>query len=579
LIKSILSEHSYEIEAIKHLIRKNIKKLDLYHLIHVFELLIPKSDRKLNGAFFTPRNITKHIVNQTIKNKIQTICDPSCGCGAFLIEAAIHLHNNYGKKIISSIENNLFGVDIAEYSVRRAQILLSILSLQKGEDKKTISFNLITANSLDSDWENLFLSNLKNDGFDVVIGNPPYVKFQDLSEIVRGKLFKDWITLKKGNYNLYFAFFELGINILNKNGVLGYITPNNYFTSLSGIHLRDYLEFNRYIDKIIDFNHLKIFQSQTYTCITFLKKQKKNYFYYDRIEDSCALNNLEQIKYSEIKYSDLNNKKWRLLKKEDQNNIRIIENKGYKLGHLFDIKVGIATCKDSVYFIDANTLSNGYYKKIHRGKSYFIEQEITKPIVKISDFKNQEELENNLRRIIFPYKNVKGNIELIDENELSVAFPKCFEYLLAVKEELASRDKGKVKYPQWYAYARTQGLNFYGEKLFTPTFSSTPRFLYEKNFDTLFCNGYAIYKKQAPNLFAGHLELNILSKILNSKIMDYYIKKTSVSIEGGFPCYQKNFIELFNIPSFTDEEISFLNDEKEKVLIDNFLINKYQVHI
>ena len=61
--------------------------------------------------------------------------------------------------------------------------------------------------------------------------------------------------------------------------------------------------------------------------------------------------------------------------------------------------------------------------------------------------------------------------------------------------------------------------------------------------------------------------------------MDYYIKRTSVSIEGGYPCYQKNFIELLGVPNFTPKELNFLNKESDQKIIDNFLIEKYDINI
>ncbi len=589
-IKSIIHNDKENIKSIKSIIKNHERQeFNLYDLVNVFELLIPEKDRKLNGAFFTPKKITQFIVKNTIKSKNPSVYDPSCGCGAFLIEATDYINKKYRKKVIDIIENNIYGTDIAKYSIERAKILLTLLALKNNEDKPEILFKLSNVDSLESRLDQLYPKIINAGGFDIVIGNPPYVKFQDLDVKTRGNLYTNWQTLKKGNYNLYFAFFELGMNVLKEDGTLGYITPNNYFTSIAGIHLREYLELNRYIDRIIDFNHLMLFNAQTYTCITFLKKTKENCFYYERINDYENLNCLNhRIGYSRIKYSDLNNKKWRLLKDVDQENIRKIESTEHKLGNIVDIRVGIATCKDAIYFIDGNKQKAGYYQKKYNDlsaynaqadKLYLIEHEITKPIVKISDYKDQEGLNQNKRRIIFPYKKVGGRVEIIPEDELKKNFPECYRYLLAAKDELATRDKGKIKYPQWYAYARTQGLNYFGEKLFTPTFSSKPRFLREKNPDTLFCNGYAVYLKQSLYLFPiiQNLDLDILSKILNSKIMEYYIKRTSVSIEGGYPCYQKNFIELFGIPNFTGNEFKFLRDENNKEKIDEFLVKKYQV--
>ncbi len=288
-IKKILDSKNKDIPIIKNLLASEISGKNIFDFVNIFELLVPSSDKKINGAFFTPKSITDFIVSQTIASSSQKICDPSCGCGAFLISATVFISNKYKKKIIDIIQENIYGVDIADYSVRRAKILLSLLALQNGEDKEDIKFNLETADSLTTDWKNIFSKTIKQ-GFDVVIGNPPYVKFQDLNKKLREKLFKEWQTLKTGNYNLYFAFFELGVSILKESGLLGYITPNNYFTSLAGIELRGYLQSKTLIEKIVDFNHLKIFNAQTYTSITFLTKSKKRFFYYERVDiTKCSI--------------------------------------------------------------------------------------------------------------------------------------------------------------------------------------------------------------------------------------------------------------------------------------------------
>ncbi len=580
LIKQFLDDGCDGVLSAKKLLTGKVETKNITDFVNLFELLVPQSDKKINGAFFTPQNITDFIVSKTITSASQKVCDPSCGCGAFLIAATIFISKKFKKDITDVIEENMYGVDIADYSIRRTKILLSLLSLKDGNDKKDIKFNLKTADSLIVDWKKLFPKAKK--GFDVVIGNPPYVKFQDLDKGLREKLYKDWLTLKTGNYNLYFAFFELGIAIMKAGGILGYITPNNYFTSLAGAPLRKYLESNKFIEKIIDFNHLKLFETQTYTCITFLKKNKKKFFYYERVDDYEILRSLNKLRCSKIYFADLNNKKWRLLRNSDQENIKKIESAGKRLGDIVDIRVGIATCKDSIYFVDGSTFDNVYYHKSYRGKNYQIERQITQPIAKISDFKIQDDLEKNNRRIIFPYRRNNGRVEIIKANDLKSFYPQCYEYFLAAKEELATRDKGGIEYPEWYAYARTQGLNFFGKKLLTPTFSSEPRFLLEQDENALFCNGYAIYPVEKSNLFSKieqQLSLEALRKILNSRLMDYYIKRTSVSIEGGYPCYQKNFIELLGIPNFTPDELRFLNQENDGNKVDSFLVEKYGVNI
>lgn len=580
LITDIAKKNNGNILKIKSFLQSKLNSFSINDLQKIFESLIPPKDRKINGAFFTPCLITDYITSELVKSDNQKICDPSCGCGAFLIAAIKFLNSKFNKSIANIIEDNIFGIDILDYSVRRCKIILSLLALVNKEDKESYAFNIRQFDSLNADWSKEFPLIMKNGGFDILVGNPPYVKYQDLSDKIRKELYENWRTLKTGTYNIYFAFFELGMKLLNAEGQLGYITPNNYFTSLAGIHLREFLQVNRYIKKIIDFNHLRLFDAQTYTCITFLSRTKRNYFLFDRIEKEKNAHLLKNCEFSKVNYDYLDRKKWRLLKEIDQINIKKIEALGEKLGTVVDIRVGIATCKDAIYFIDGQTLQGGYYKKVYDNETFLIEKAITKPIVKISDFKSQEELRQNTRRIIFPYSLKNGKAFLISRHELREKYPQCYNYLLAAKKELEGRDKGQVKYEEWYAYARTQGLTFFGEKLVTPTFSSKPRFLYIKDPETLFCNGYGIFAKKEPSsLFDRTMNLEILAKTLNSKIMAYYIDKTSVSIEGGYPCYQKNFIERFSSIKFDKNDLTYLEREKIQQKIDEFLVRKYEINI
>jgi len=151
-----------------------------------------------------------------------------------------------------------------------------------------------------------------------------------------------------------------------------------------------------------------------------------------------------------------------------------------------------------------------------------------------------------------------------------------------------ARDKGKVQYQPFYVWGRTQGLTKRGKKILNPTFSQHPRFLLVEEEDAYFTNGYGLYFKELPDreLFANLVNplrkeenIRVVQKILNSVVMDYYISKTSVSIEGGYPCYQKNFIENFSIPEFSDKEIESLKNLTTKESIDEFLLEKYQLKI
>ncbi len=537
-------------------------------------------DRKFNGAFFTPDYIIDFIINEIQPNENDTNLDPSCGCGAFLVGLTDYYKRTFNKPIKKIIKENIFGSDILEYNIHRAKLILTIYALQNGEQLKDSDFNLYHQDSLRTNWKMRF---------DNIFGNPPYVKFQDLTDDNRNYLAKHWTTVEGGTFNLYFAFFELGYKLLKPTGKLGYITPNNYFTSLAGEALRKYFLHQKCVTRIIDFSHKKVFDAQTYTAITFLNKLQNDAITYDRIKDGYSPELfLDSANGSPNYLKNLNAKKWRLLKTDEQQNIKTIETIGKPIGKLFDICVGIATLKDQIFFIEGTKQKNGCYTKTTDNGTFEIEKEIVKPVYKISDFRTQDEVEHNTRKIICPYNIKNGIATVISESDFKKKYPKCYAYFLSEKESLLARDKGKVAFEPFFVWGRTQGLTRKGKKILNPTFSQHPRFLLVEEEEGFFTNGYGLYfrEQEGNGLFSEFINpitklenIDVVQKILNSIVMDYYVTKTSVAIEGGYPCYQKNFIEKFTIPELTENEVEIIRSLNDTQEIDNFLIKKYHLSI
>lgn len=541
------------------------------------ELLIPEEDRILNGAFFTPAYIVDYIIENIAPGENETLADISCGCGSFLLGAIRYYRKKYGRSVSTILAENLYGADILDYNVRRAKVLICLYALKNGETIEESQINLICCDSLKHKWPRKF---------DCIVGNPPYVKFQDLTDERREYLSANWTTTSFGTFNLYFAFFELGHRLLSENGRLGYITPNNYFTSLSGESLRTYFQKHRCISRIVDFNATKVFDVRTYTAITFINKAENGAIGYGRIEEGqnpCEF--LSSVAFSENAYDDLNKKKWRLLCGEERYNINRIESVGKPIGDLFNICVGIATLKDDVYSFFPTESDDRYFCFERDGRKWRAEKELTRSTVKISDMKCQDDVENNRRHFIFPYKRVGGKMVAVSEQEMRTAFPCCYEYFNHVREILAARGKGKHVYTPFYSYGRTQGLNRRGVKLYTPTFSKTPRFLIDLDEDSLFTNGYGIFFREPSDnsIDAGPVSnienLDIIQKILNSEIMNYYIGATSVAIQGGYPCYQKNFIEKFTIPDLDEQQIERIRAISDPDELNVYLETIYQVNL
>jgi len=545
-----LSSTEYKPEVLSVL--KGVEIQTLKQLEKTLELLIPTDDRTVNGAFFTPDHIVDFIIREVVNNQDGVYLDPSCGCGAFLVGILDHLRNQSGKPVRQLVRENVHGADILEYNVRRTKVILALYALLQGEILIEEDFNIVQCDSLNRRWDM---------AFDGIVGNPPYVKFQDLSEAVRLELATNWTSIKGGTFNLYFAFFELGLQLLKPSGILGYITPNNYFTSIAGESLRQFLQSGQHLHKVLDFGHRRIFDAQTYTAITFLTKEPQETVLYDRIRDNQGVVDfLEHHAENRNVLANMDPKKWRLLRESDITNIRQIERAGIAIGSMFEIVAGIATLKDSVFFVTDYEVDGPYLRISKDGREHLIEAAITRSVYKVSEMQSEDDIRTNERRIICPYYTDSKPAVAIPEEIMRRDFPGALSYLSNYRSVLQGRDKGKVQFSPYYVWGRTQGLTRRGLKVIVPTFSKYPRFLSVLDEDAFFTNGYGIYLRQQNEILGFNAllqehNLDVTNRILNSVVMDYYVCMTSVFIHGGYPCYQKNFIERFSLPELNEEDV------------------------
>lgn len=158
---------------------------------------------------------------------------------------------------------------------------------------------MFVGDALDFSWRNALN---KFSGFDIILGNPPYVCSRHLTQEIKTKLRK-WAVCKSGHPDLYIPFFQIGIENLAINGVLGFITMNSFFKSLNGRSLREYFQTSSLNFKIIDFGTEQIFKSRyTYTCICFIENRKESSIKYIKSSISNKLPT-NQKSFSVVKYA------------------------------------------------------------------------------------------------------------------------------------------------------------------------------------------------------------------------------------------------------------------------------------
>jgi type II restriction/modification system DNA methylase subunit YeeA len=300
-----------------------------------------KTKRKKDGVFYTPKYITKYIVENTIgklcnEKKIElqlneedyttdkkrqkktlqglidklqlyrnwllqlTICDPACGSGAFLNQALDFLIEEhkyidelqaklFGDTFILSdvensiLENNLFGVDLNEESAEIAKLSLWLRTAQPNRKLNDLSGNIKCGNSLIDDheiagdkafnWQQAFPQVFSKGGFDVIIGNPPYVSHERIDN-------KEFIKSKYNSFSafgdLYIYFYELSLKIMKNYGITSLITSNSFLKTEYGKPLRTLIQKETEILEIINIENTQIFSDATVNTVILTYSKTNN---------------------------------------------------------------------------------------------------------------------------------------------------------------------------------------------------------------------------------------------------------------------------------------------------------------
>ena len=546
--------------------------LTLPFLKSVLEEMVDLQERGKNGVVFTPDYIADYILQHTIASPCPPnarVIDPACGSGSFLLPAAEHLHHISGKPMREIISQHLYGIDISEDQTRRTRVLLTLLALLTDGTADGLSFHVATADSLACSWTDLFGC----PDFDYIAGNPPYLNTHAISKKDTERLKKNFHTTRRGTFNLFYAFIEQSLRFLSERGALGFIVPNNYLSISSAEELRRLLNERRAVSMVIDFGENLVFEPvRTYSSLLFLNRRENHTIAYSMLEKSDDLP--AALRCTVPCHTDaehLNPAGWKFLSETERRNIKRIEEAGQSIGN--QIKIGVATLRDNVYFLDGFDPQAGLFYKERGSLRYWIEPGAVRAIDKISEISDEAAMPGERKHILFPYTgepDPKMPYRILEEEQLAFKFPLCYQYLLDCRPVLAARDRGKPNPVAWYAYGRSQGLNCRGPKLLFPMFSRRPKFLPEPDGEILFCNGYAITQ-------GGRYPLEVLAKILNSDVMEYYVSRVSYCLKGDYKCYQKKYLRSFSIPEFSESEIRFLLSESSDEAINAFLFQKYRL--
>ncbi|WP_218599507.1 N-6 DNA methylase [Polaribacter sp. NJDZ03] len=598
-----LSEYDFDSEVdvniLGHIFENSLNELDeVKAALEGQEIDKSKTKRKKDGVFYTPKYITKYIVDntvgklcdekklaleiieddytkdkkrqkKTIKGLIDklteyrnwllqiTICDPACGSGAFLNQALDFLINEHGyidelqaklfgdAMILSDVEksileNNLFGVDLNNESVEIAKLSLWLRTAQPNRKLNDLNSNIKCGNSLINDpevagekafnWETEFPKIFEKGGFDVIIGNPPYVR-QELFKEIKPYLEKNY-KCYNSVADLYTYFIEKGINLINVNGLFSFILPNKFLKATYGKNIRKVMKEDANLELLLDFDDYPVFaDATTYPIIYVLNKKKdysNNFLYYSEINKRIKTNDpisLLEIKKHKVSYSSLNDDMWNFITLNDFNLLEKIKSNSIKLSKLVDRKInrGVLTGKNDV-FIFKKELRDSLLKD---GAN----EELIKPILLGSAIKRYNTNASN-DFILFTRRGV--DIE---------NYPVIKNYLNEYYEDLKPRNNGESKGRKAgpYKWFEVQdNIAYYKDfediKIIYPRTNNNCNFQLDFNSYYLSDNNFYIKSDSKP-----------LLGLLNSKLIFYYLKNICTTLQGGYYDFRRDKIDTIPI--------------------------------
>ncbi|ENP7027321.1 Eco57I restriction-modification methylase domain-containing protein [Campylobacter coli] len=506
--------------------------------------LIAKEIKNLQESF---KNFClKDKFNKEIKQLTNGANEYSKKYGDFLAD------EHHDEKFKSFFSKNMF-----EFSFDEKVAIKEFANLKKEYDN---IFNLESNHPFE--WRFEFPEILDDDGnfkgFDLIIGNPPYIRQEELKEL-KPHLAKNY-KVYKGMSDIYTYFYELGFNVLKDNGVLSYITSNKYTRAGYGEALREFLLKNVKVLEYTDLNGIKVFDSATVdtSILCFEKsKSKDNKFKYlalsNEILKTCAYDIGLYKDFAEFSQNSLSKESFTF---SDENTSALkakIERIGTPLKEWQGLNIyrGILTGYNEAFIITTekrNEILANCKDEAEKERT----AKLIRKMLRGRDIKRYSYEWAGLWVIFIPwhFPNVeKPKTMLENEQDLKEQYPSLYKHLLSHKERLSKRNKEEtgIRY-EWYCLQRW-GANYYQEfereKIGWQRITQEPSFILEKE--------YILLDSMAFMVANSKNELKYLLGFLNSNLIFYYFKNIGhLYSDKGF-LLSNQYVEKFPIPKINSK--------------------------
>ena len=547
-----------------------------------------KGRRKKEGIFYTPDFITQYLVENVVgrfleenPDKLESIkiLDPACGSGAFLNQAHSYLMNEYklrqSQKILeqsdkrqldfsdvnlaetnrSILLRNLYGVDLNPESAEITKLSLWLKTARSSEPLQNLDKNIKCGNSIVDDpefagarafdWNKEFPFVPKEGGFDVIVGNPPYVR-QELIKEIKPYLETNY-KVYSGVSDLYVYFFEKALNLLKENGFFAFIVSSKFLRADYGKKLTTYLQQNFTILELIDFGDLQIFEgATTYPCIITIQKKKptgKQDVEFLKLSSLDAVADLSMALKKDGHFVEINkdDERWHLRGLGENKVFSKLTNGTVPLGEYVDehIYYGIKTGLNEAFVIDTSTKEKLCQED---AKS----SELIKPLLRGKDIKKYSYTWEKLWLIF-----TRRGVEIKN-------YPAISAYLEQFKQRLEPGTGRKPGPYKWYEIQDNVAyfLEFEKPKIIWANLSLKAAFTYDdKNF----------YLTNPSSILAPGEKW--LLAILNSPVSTFFLRSIALERSGGFIEQQPMTVRQIPIPQVSADIKKLLEKKVEELLL------------
>jgi adenine-specific DNA-methyltransferase len=384
-----------------------------------------------------------------------------------------------------------------------------------------------------------------DNGFDIVIGNPPYIRIQTLKK-KNPKLVEfyksHYASAAKGNYDLYVVFVEAGLRLLKSDGHLAFICPHKFFNAQYGEPLRELIGKGRHLRHIVHFGDQQVFFGATiYTCLLFLAKSASPECRFVSAHDLGAWRAKLEGQEGKIPATTVTASDWNFNVGVGSDVFERLQGMPTRLGQIASgISQGIRTSANEVYVLDVVAEQKGvitaYSKQLDTEVK--LERKAVRQFLQGREIKPFAVLPSG-KVVIIPYVLEGHRMVLLPFSEISKATPLTAGYLSRNRGVLQAREEGRMEGRDWHGFVYPKNLTVMMQpKLLVPDIADRACFALDEVGQYAFTSGYGIIFRDT-----SEHPLKFMLGLCNSRILDFYWRRVSTPLRGGFFRYFTQFIE------------------------------------